>query len=101
MPEWPQGQATAFMNLEGVRDTAFGVLILALLLTHQRRALAIGMLATSLVPLGDMLTVLRYDGSPAAAFGIHGLTAALVIATGLLLLREHAAAHTPMIAATA
>ncbi|NUS95764.1 MAG: small membrane hydrophobic protein, partial [Nocardia sp.] len=39
-------------------------------------------------PLGDMTTVLSYDGSTAAAFGIHGLTAALVALAGALLIRE-------------
>ncbi|MEU4525944.1 DUF4267 domain-containing protein [Amycolatopsis sp. NPDC024027] len=39
-------------------------------------------------PLGDMITVLAHDGSSAAAFGIHGATAALVAPTGVLTLRE-------------
>ncbi|MGX1807735.1 DUF4267 domain-containing protein [Nocardia sp. NPDC055321] len=92
LPEWPTGDAVAFMNLKGVRDTAFGVAILALLAFRQRFALGITMLATTLVPLGDMITVLSYDGSTSAAFGIHGFTAALVALTGALLIREHRAA---------
>ncbi|MFB7722741.1 DUF4267 domain-containing protein [Nocardia sp. NPDC056100] len=88
LPEWPHGDATAFMNLKGVRDTASGILILALLAAGQRYALGITLLVVSLIPLGDMTTVLSYHGSKAAAFGIHGFTAALVILTGALLLRE-------------
>ncbi|MEV4125885.1 hypothetical protein [Nocardia sp. NPDC049707] len=34
-----------------------------------------------------MLIVLNWGGSTAAAFGIHGLTATLVIVTGVLLIR--------------
>ncbi|RAJ81611.1 MULTISPECIES: hypothetical protein [unclassified Streptomyces] len=38
--------------------------------------------------LKNVNTVLAHHGSAAAAFGIHGLTAALIAATGLLVLRE-------------
>ncbi|CAM4493736.1 DUF4267 domain-containing protein [Nocardia ninae] len=89
LPAWPNGEATAFMNLKGVRDTVFGVLILVLLAAKQRYALGIATLVIALVPVGDMLTVLAWNGSPAAAFGIHGLTAALVFLAGGLLIREH------------
>ncbi|RDI68694.1 DUF4267 domain-containing protein [Nocardia pseudobrasiliensis] len=95
LPEWPHGQAMAFGNLKGVRDTGFAVLTLALLLARQRFALGIAMFATALVPIGDMITVLSYHGSHAAAFGIHGLTAALVVLTGALLVREQATLRSP------
>ncbi|MGV9679745.1 DUF4267 domain-containing protein [Nocardia sp. NPDC003482] len=88
LPEWPHGDAVAFLNLKGVRDTASGVLLLALLATRQRLALGVTMLAIALIPIGDMLTVLSYHGSTAIALSVHGLTAALVLTTGLLLLRE-------------
>ncbi|MFE7744509.1 DUF4267 domain-containing protein [Nocardia sp. NPDC057455] len=89
LPAWPEGDAAAFMTLKGVRDTVFGLLILALLGLRQRYALGIVTLVVALVPVGDMLTVLSWNGSAAAAFGIHGLTAVLVALTGGLLLREH------------
>ncbi|MEV6555394.1 DUF4267 domain-containing protein [Nocardia sp. NPDC051756] len=89
LPAWPDGDAAAFMNLKGVRDTVFGVLILVLLAAKQRYALGIATLVIALVPVGDMLTVLSWSGSSAAAFGIHGLTAAVVFLTGGMLLREH------------
>lgn len=89
LPAWPDGDAAAFMNLKGVRDTVFGILILVLLAAKQRYALGIATLVIALVPVGDMLTVLSWSGSSAAAFGIHGLTAALVFLTGAMLLREH------------
>ncbi|MEV6429478.1 DUF4267 domain-containing protein [Nocardia sp. NPDC051463] len=89
LPEWPKGDAVAFMNLKGVRDTVSGVLILALLALRQRYALGITMLVLALIPTGDMLTVLSWNGSTAAAFGIHGLTAVLVALAGGLLIREH------------
>ncbi|WP_433658629.1 DUF4267 domain-containing protein [Nocardia sp. CA-128927] len=89
LPAWPDGDAVAFLNLKGVRDTVLGLLILVLLAAKQRYALGIATLVIALVPVGDMLTVLSWNGSPAAAFGIHGLTAALVFLTGGVLLREH------------
>ncbi|MFE3444720.1 DUF4267 domain-containing protein [Nocardia sp. NPDC059180] len=104
LPAWPEGEASAFMNLKGVRDTASGVLILALLATRQRHALGIALLVMSLVPIGDMLTVLHWDGSTATALGVHGLTAAWVALTGGLLLREQrvqradSAVHRPTVA---
>lgn len=88
LPEWPKGDAVAFMNLKGVRDVVSGLIILVLLATEQRYALGIVTLVIALIPVGDMLTVLSWGGSTAAAFGIHGLTAALVAVAGVLLIRE-------------
>ncbi|MEV0030834.1 DUF4267 domain-containing protein [Nocardia sp. NPDC050793] len=99
LPAWPDGEAAAFMNLKGVRDTASGLVILALLAAEQRYALGIATLVIALIPFGDMLTVLRWDGSAGAAFGIHGLTAALVALTGALLIRERSVAKDDRIAA--
>ncbi|MFE9327834.1 DUF4267 domain-containing protein [Nocardia sp. NPDC052278] len=93
LPEWPKGDAVAFMNLKGVRDIVSGLIILVLLATKQRYALGIVTLVIALVPIGDMLTVLSWGGSTAAAFGIHGLTAALVAVTGVLLIRERTVAN--------
>ncbi|WP_068068349.1 DUF4267 domain-containing protein [Nocardia xishanensis] len=92
LPAWPEGEAAAFMNLKGVCDIVLGLVILALLAAKQRYALGIATLVIALVPFGNMLTVLRWDGSAGAAFGIHGLTAALVALTGALLLRERSVA---------
>ena len=94
LPAWPHGQAAAFMNLKGVRDTTSGVVILALLAARQRFALGVAMLAMSLTPIGDMLTVLTHHGSVTTALSVHGLTAALVILTGALLVREGLTART-------
>ncbi|MFI5715167.1 DUF4267 domain-containing protein [Nocardia sp. NPDC051750] len=92
LPVWPTGEAAAFSNLEGVRDAVAGIVLLALLALGQRFALGVVTLGFALIPVGDMLTVLLHNGSAAAAFGIHGLTAALVALTGVLLVRERAGA---------
>ncbi|WP_084484211.1 DUF4267 domain-containing protein [Nocardia anaemiae] len=88
LPATPEGAAAAFLNVKGVRDTVTGLIILTLLVTRQRRALAIATLTIALVPAGDMLTILVRNGSTATALSVHGVTAALVAATGFLLLRE-------------
>jgi hypothetical protein len=92
LPAWPQGESSAFMTLKGVRDITSGVVLLALMLTRQRFALGVAMLATAVTPIGDMLTVLNNHGSVTTALSVHGLTAALVAATGVLLIRERSAA---------
>ncbi|MGN2640564.1 DUF4267 domain-containing protein [Nocardia takedensis] len=89
LPAVPDGDASAFLELKGVRDTVSGLLILALLATGQRYALGVLTLVMALIPVGDMLTVLHWDGSTATALGVHGLTAVFVALTGALLLREH------------
>jgi hypothetical protein len=44
--------------------------------------------AAASIPIGDTLIVLRYRGSKAVAYGIHGATAvAMVVIAGLLLSR--------------
>ncbi|MFD6220939.1 DUF4267 domain-containing protein [Nocardia asteroides] len=88
LPAWPSGDAQAFLNLKGVRDTVSGILIIALLALRQRFALGVTLLVLALVPVGDMLTVLSWSGSTAVAFGVHGFTAALVALSGALLVRE-------------
>ncbi|MEC3916580.1 DUF4267 domain-containing protein [Nocardia sp. CDC160] len=93
MPVAPTGAAADFLNVKGVRDLASALLIVTLLATRQRRALGTAMLVTATIPVGDMLTILRHGGSTAMAFGVHGLTAALVATTGVLFLRERRTAE--------
>ncbi|WP_280420702.1 DUF4267 domain-containing protein [Nocardia carnea] len=94
LPVWPTGEAAAFSNLKGVRDVVTAIVLLVLLALGQRFALGVVLLGFALIPVGDMLTVLLHNGSAAAAFGIHGLTAVLVALTGLLLIRERAGVDT-------
>ena len=44
------------------------------------------MAAASIIPVGDAVIVLRSGGSRAAAFGIHGVTAVVMLAAGAALL---------------
>lgn len=95
LPAWPTGDTAAFLNVKGVRDLVPGVILLTLLVLGQRKALAWTLLGLALIPIGDGTIILAWGGSPAAAFGIHYLTAAFVIAAGLVQLR--ASRETPAV----
>jgi Domain of unknown function (DUF4267) len=43
------------------------------------------LVAAAITPTADALIVLTNDGKPAKALGIHGLSAALLVAAGLVL----------------
>lgn len=79
--------------MKGTRELAMGLVIGILLVTGHRRALGWVLLMEAVAPFGDMINVLAHHGSLAAAFGIHGLTSALIAITGLLTLRETRKAH--------
>ncbi|MGW4352167.1 DUF4267 domain-containing protein [Nocardia sp. NPDC004582] len=86
--DWPHAAADGFLNVKGVRDVATGLVVLVLLAAGQRRAAGAALLTLALIPTGDMLTILVRRGSTATALSVHGLTAALVAATGALVLRR-------------
>ncbi|MGD9890602.1 MAG: DUF4267 domain-containing protein [Dehalococcoidia bacterium] len=77
----------AYMAIKGVRDIGVGLITFALLITATAHVLGWFVVATTAIPLGDAVIVLRHSGSKAAAVGIHGATAAvmLVLAAALLL----------------
>ncbi|MEU5260664.1 DUF4267 domain-containing protein [Amycolatopsis sp. NPDC021455] len=62
-------------------------------MTGRRRALDWVLLMEAAAPYGDMINLLAHHGPLAAAFGIQGLTSALIAITGLLTLRETGEAH--------
>jgi hypothetical protein len=75
----------AYLAVKGVRDLSLGIVGLALLAFVGARAEAWFMLGAALIPLGDMLIVLRHGGTKAVAFGIHSATAAVVLISAALL----------------
>jgi uncharacterized protein DUF4267 len=88
LPGWPSGDGDGFLILKGIRDIVSGLVLSVLLLTGHRRALGWVLLVEALTPFGDMTNVLAHDGSATVAFGVHGLTATLIVVTGLLILHE-------------
>lgn len=88
LPNWPSGDGHGFLVVKGIREIASGLVLGVLLVTGHRRALGWVLLMEAVAPFGDMINVLAHHGSTAAAFGIHGLTSALIVVIGLLILRE-------------
>ncbi|MGW1224090.1 DUF4267 domain-containing protein [Streptomyces sp. NPDC001478] len=88
LPTWSDGNGDGFLVMKGTREFAMGLVLGVLLLTGHRRALGWVLLMEAVAPFGDMINVLAHHGPASAAFGIHGLTAAVIAVTGLLILRE-------------
>ncbi|MFF0501491.1 DUF4267 domain-containing protein [Nocardia aobensis] len=88
LPNVPAGDGGGFLVVKGCRELAMGLGTGILLVTGRRRALGWILLTTAVAPLGDMINVLAHHGSAATAFGVHGLTSALIALTGLLILGE-------------
>jgi hypothetical protein len=76
----------AWLSVKGTRDIVSGIFVLLLLVNGTPRLLGELLLAASLIAFGDMITVLRSGGSRALAFGMHGLTALVIVATGACLI---------------
>ena len=74
-----------WLYVKGVRDIASGLFIFILLAYRAPALLAAFMAAASLIPVGDAVIVLRSGGRRAVAFGIHGATAAVMLAASAAL----------------
>jgi hypothetical protein len=85
---WPTGNAAGYFIVKAVRDLFMGLVLLVLLALRERRLTGIALALVTIVPIGDMITVLTHGGSAATALGVHGLTAVLVAIDAFLLLRE-------------
>ena len=68
-----------WLRLKGIRDVASGLLILAFMAWDGHRALGIALLVESIIPIGDMSSILAANGSTRTAFGVHGVTAVLMV----------------------
>jgi len=72
--------------VKGARDIVSGLFVFLLMANGSARVLGEFLLVASLIALGDAAIVLRSGGSRTAAFGIHGLTALVIIAAGASLI---------------
>jgi hypothetical protein len=68
-----------WLRLKGVRDIASGLVVLAFMAWGGPRDVGIVLLAFAIIPVGDMLVILAAKGSAKSAFGMHGLTAVLMV----------------------
>lgn len=86
LPVLPSADATAWLRIKGIRDLTAGVTAGVLLSIAPPFVLGWVLLAFALIPLGDATTVIVARGKAAAAWGIHGATALVMIAGGCMLL---------------
>jgi uncharacterized protein DUF4267 len=68
-----------WLRLKGVRDIVAGLSVLALMAWGAPREVGIILLVEAIIPVGDMLLILAAKGSTKSAFGIHGLTAVVMV----------------------
>lgn len=75
-----------WLATKGVRDIGSGLILFAVMANGGPRALGWFMLAAAFIPIGDAAIVLRSGGARAAAYGIHGATAVVMLALGAFLI---------------
>jgi uncharacterized membrane protein len=85
-PPAPDADTRAWLRLKGVRDVASGLAVLTLMLTADARTVGIVLLVFAIIPFGDMSTILVSGGRKGTAFSIHGVTCAVMLVVGLLLI---------------
>jgi hypothetical protein len=79
------GPTDPYLAAKGVRDIASGIAAFALLAARKPRILGWYLVAASIIPIGDGINVLRHDGPKATVYGVHGATAAAMLATAAIL----------------
>ena len=85
-PPASDADTRAWLRLKGIRDVVSGLVVLTMMLTTGTRSVGIALLVEAIIPLGDMSIVLGSGGSKSRAFSIHGVTCAVMLVTGLLLI---------------
>ncbi|UGA41167.1 DUF4267 domain-containing protein [Bradyrhizobium quebecense] len=75
-----------WLRLKGVRDIAAGLAVLAFMVFGAPREVGILLLVEAIIPVGDMLLILAAKGSTKSAFGIHGLTAVIMVLAAMPLI---------------
>ena len=78
--------ARAYASIKGVRDIASGLFVFILMAAGATHLLGWVVLAATITPLADTAIVLRSGGSRSIAWGVHGVTAAVMLVTAALLL---------------
>ena len=77
---------TWWLRLKGMRDVVSGLVVLGVTLWGGPQMLGIILLIEALIPASDMSLILAAKGTAKTAFGVHGLTAVLMIAAAIPLL---------------
>lgn len=77
-----------WLRLKGVRDIASGLTVLAFVAWGVPRGVGIILFVEAIIPVGDMLLILAAKGSAKSAFGIHGLTAAVMVLAAIPMMTD-------------
>ena len=85
-PPAPDADTRAWLRLKGIRDLASGLALLTMMLTTDSRTVGIVLLVFAIIPFGDMSTILVSGGRKTTAFSVHGVTCAVMLFAGLLLI---------------
>jgi hypothetical protein len=75
-----------WLRLKGVRDIVSGLTVLAFLRWGAPSGVGLILLVEAIIPVGDMLLILAAKGATKSAFGIHGLTAVLMVLAAMPLM---------------
>jgi hypothetical protein len=86
LPDLDQPSAGAYLSVKGVRDIATGLFVLILMIAGATHLVGWVMLAATIIPLGDAAIVLHDGGPKSIAWGVHGVTAVVMLITAALLL---------------
>ena len=85
-PPASDADTRAWLRPKGIRDVAAGLLVLTMMLTADRRMVGIVLVVLAIIPFGDMSIILGSGGSKSKAFSVHGVTCAVMLVVGLLLI---------------
>jgi hypothetical protein len=85
-PPESDADTRAWLRLKGIRDVAAGLAVLTLMLATDSRTVGILILVFAIIPFGDMCNILVSGGRKATGFSVHGVTCAVMLFAGLLLI---------------
>jgi len=85
-PPASDADTLAWLRLKGIRDVASGLVLLAMMLTADARTVGIVILVLAIIAFGDMSIILWSGGSKSRALSNHGVTCAVMLVAGLLLI---------------
>jgi hypothetical protein len=85
-PPASDADTLAWLRPKGIRDVVAGLVVLTMMLAAGRQMVGIALLVEAIIPLGDMSIILASGGSKSAAFSIHGVTCAVMLVVGLVLI---------------
>ena len=85
-PPASDADTRAWLRPKGIRDVVAGLVLLTMMLAASRQLVGIVLLVDAIIPFGDMSIILGSGGSKSRAFSVHGVTCAVMLVAGLLLI---------------